>query len=151
MKNPFSFSSIYRFSRKNRGGVFLLRVIFGCDIPKEAKISDTVEFQHRALGVVVHRDSVIGENCFIQHHVTIGVNKGNTGAPKIGRNVFIGPYAMLLGDITIGDNAVIGAGSIVMKDIEPNAIYTGNSILVKRGYRQLENTEQATSEKKSVR
>lgn len=57
--------------------------------------------------------------------------------PKIGKNVFIGPYAMLLGDIIIGDNAVIGAGTIVMKNIEANAIYTGNSRLVKRGQREI--------------
>lgn len=39
---------------------------------------------------------------------------------------------MLLGDITIGDNAVIGAGSIVMKNIEPDSTYTGDVKLVRR-------------------
>ena len=130
------FSKIYKLSRKYWGGVFLLRVLYGCDIPKQAKIANSVEFQHRALGVVIHPDVQIDEGCFIQHHVTIGVNKEHTGVPKIGKNVFIGPYAMLLGDIIIGDNAVIGAGTIVMKSIEANAIYTGNSKLVKRGQRE---------------
>ena len=130
------FATLYNFSRKNRGGVLLLRILFGCDIPKEAKIASTVQFPHRALGVVIHPDVIIGENCFIQHHVTIGVNKGTTGTPKIGQNVFIGPYAMLLGDITIGDNAMIGAGTIVMKNIEANAIYTGSTTLVKWGQRE---------------
>lgn len=40
--------------------------------------------------------------------------------PKIGANVFIGPYAMILGDIKIGDNATIGAGTLVMKDAKRN-------------------------------
>lgn len=137
MKNPFSFLSLYEFSRKNKLGVFLLRIFYSCDIPKEAKIAKTVEFPHRALGVAIHPEVTIDEGCFIQHHVTIGVNKGVTGTPKIGKNVFIGPYAMLLGDITIGDNAMIGAGSIVMKDIEENTVYTSNSTLVKRGKRKM--------------
>ena len=118
------------------GGILLLRILFGCDIPQKAKIASTVQFPHRALEVVIHPDVIIGENCFIQHHVTIGVNKGTTGTPKIGKNVFIGPYAMLLGDITIRDNAMIGAGTIVMKNIEANPIYTGSTTLVKRGQRK---------------
>jgi serine acetyltransferase len=84
------------------------------------------------LGVVIHSDAEIGENCFIQHHVTVGVNTGTKGAPKIGANVFIGPYAMILGDIKIGDNATIGAGTLVMKDIEAGATYTGNTKLIRR-------------------
>jgi len=128
------FGTIYKLSRKRvRGGAFLLRFLFACDISPDAKIDDTVIFAHKALGTVVHADAVIGKNCFIQHHVTIGVNKGNTGAPKIGDNVFIGPYAMLLGDIIIGDNSVIGAGSVVMRSIEGDAIYTGSDKLIKRG------------------
>lgn len=110
--------------------------MFSCDIPKEAQIASSVQFPHRALGVVIHKESVIGENCFIQHHVTIGVNKGTSGAPKIGKNVFIGPYAMILGNVTIGDNSVIGAGTIVMKDIEDNSIYTSDTKLIRRGTKE---------------
>ncbi len=126
------FDTIYKLSRSIPGMSFALRVLYSCDIPRHAQIANSVKFEHRGLGVVIHPDAVIGENCFIQHHVTIGVNKGLTGTPKIGKNVFIGPYAMLLGDITIGDNAVIGAGSIVMKNIEPDSTYTGDVKLVRR-------------------
>ena len=52
--------------------------------------------------------------------------------PKIGANVFIGPYAMILGDIKIGDNATIGARTLVMKDIEAGATYTGNTKMIRR-------------------
>ena len=52
--------------------------------------------------------------------------------PKIGANVFIGPYAMILGDIKIGDNATIGSGTLVMKDIEAGATYTGNTKMIRR-------------------
>ena len=49
--------------------------------------------------------------------------------PKISANVFIGPYAMILGDIK---NATIGAGTLVMKDIEAGATYTGNTKMIRR-------------------
>ena len=126
------FNILYRISRIVPGGGFMLRIIYSCDIPRHAKIAKSVSFQHRALGVVIHPDAEIGENCFIQHHVTIGVNKGTKGVPKIGANVFIGPYAMILGDIKIGDNATIGAGTLVMKDIEAGATYTGNTKMIRR-------------------
>ena len=93
----------------------MLRIIYSCDIPRHAKIAKSVSFQHRALGVVIHPDAEIGENL-----------------PKIGANVFIGPYAMILGDIKIGDNATIGAGTLVMKDIEAGATYTGNTKMIRR-------------------
>lgn len=67
---------------------------------------------------------MIGDNCFIQHHVCIGVNKGNE-APILGKNVFIGPYTCVLGGISIGDNCKIGAHSLVLKDCEPLGIYVG--------------------------
>lgn len=118
-----------------QGGVFLLRLIYGCDIPREAKIASSVEFHHHALGVVIHPNVEIGNGTIIQHHVTLGINQKKSGerAPKIGNNVFLGPYVMILGDVSVGDNAVVGAGTIVMKNIESDAIYTGCSKMVKRG------------------
>lgn len=56
----------------------------------------------------------------IQHHVTIGVKANDNLAPTIGKNVFIAPYAMILGGITIGDNCIIGANSFITKDVPPN-------------------------------
>ena len=123
------FNILYRISRIVPGGGSMLRIIYSCDIPRHAKIAKSVSFQHRALGVVIHPDAEIGEN---QHHVTICVNKGTKGVPKLGANVFIGPYAMILGDIKIGDNATIGAGTLVMKDIEAGATYTGNTKMIRR-------------------
>ena len=64
---------------------------------------------------------------FIQHHVTIGVNHSKEeGVPVIRKNVFIGPYAMILGNVEIGEGAKIGAGTLVMQSVEPNSVYVNN-------------------------
>ena len=55
--------------------------------------------------------------------MTIGTNKIPCEAPIIGDNVAIQAYAMILGKVFIGENSVIGAGSIVMHDIPPNTVY----------------------------
>lgn len=66
----------------------------------------------------------IGENCWINQMVNIGY-KDNGRPPKIGNNVMITCGAVVLGDLTIGDNAVIGANAVVTKDVEPGAVMGG--------------------------
>lgn len=66
----------------------------------------------------------IGENCWINQQVTIGF-RDNTTAPVIGNNVTITCGAKVLGPITIGDNSIIGANAVVIKDVEPGAVMGG--------------------------
>lgn len=65
----------------------------------------------------------IGENCWINQQVTVGYT--GKGCPVIGNNVTITCGAKVLGDITVGDGAVIGANAVVVKDVEPNAVMGG--------------------------
>lgn len=65
----------------------------------------------------------IGENCWVNQQVTVGYN-GN-GCPVIGNNVMITSGAKVLGDITVGDGAVIGANAVVIRDVEPGAVMGG--------------------------
>ena len=71
---------------------------------------------------------MIGDGCMLFHNVTIGGN-GKTGdvigAPVIGKNVFIGAGAVILGPITIGDGAKIGANSVVLHDVPEGATAVG--------------------------
>ena len=53
-------------------------------------------FPHRAIGVVIHENAVIGENARIQANVVIG-GKGQSGVPTIGNNVQIGANAVIVG------------------------------------------------------
>lgn len=59
----------------------------------------------------------IGRNCLINQQVTIGVKNPGRGVPRIGNNVYIGCGAKILGDIIIGDNCIIGANAVVIKDV----------------------------------
>ena len=66
----------------------------------------------------------IGQNCWINQQVTIGY-RDETTAPVIGDNVTITCGAKVLGPITIGDHAVIGANAVVVRDVEPGAVMGG--------------------------
>lgn len=66
----------------------------------------------------------IGENCWINQQVTIGYS-GRGRAPVIGDNVMITCGAKVLGAITVGDRAVIGANAVVIRDVEPGAVMGG--------------------------
>lgn len=67
---------------------------------------------------------VIGENVYINHLVTIGEKNGER--PILGSNVEVHANATIIGGITIGENAIIGAGAVVVKDVPKNAIVVGN-------------------------
>lgn len=79
---------------------------------------------HGLLGIVIHKDVSIGEGCTIFQFVTIGriedTNSKRYGVPTIGKNVFIGAGATIIGGIRIGDNVKIGAGCTISEDIEDN-------------------------------
>lgn len=66
----------------------------------------------------------IGENCWINQQVTIGYSN-DTDTPTIGNNVRITAGAQVFGNITIGDNSIIGANAVVFKDVPPNCTVVG--------------------------
>lgn len=108
------------------------RVVLSCDIPPETDIHESVFFAHHGLGVVVNKNSSIGKNTRILQNVTIGgtgktrVYKGKEIiAPIIGENVKINSGVQIIGPIVVGDNAVIGAGSIVVDDVPPSSVVVG--------------------------
>jgi len=80
--------------------------------------------------VVVGAFVEIGSNCTITQGVTIGHAGGRnhpaSGGPVIGNRVYIGPGAIVLGAITIGDDALIGAGAVVVKSVPPRGVVVGN-------------------------
>jgi serine O-acetyltransferase len=66
----------------------------------------------------------IGENCKIYHHVTLGYDH-ELRAPVIGNNVEVCCGAKVLGGVTVGDNVLIGAGALVVKDVPANTVVGG--------------------------
>lgn len=81
-------------------------------------------------GIVIGGYSKIGQNCHIGQHVTIGGNMGKQKngqtQPVIGNDCFICANSIVVGPITIGDNVIIGAGSMVIHDIPSNVGAAGN-------------------------
>jgi serine O-acetyltransferase len=71
------------------------------------------------INVLIGQHVEIGEDCLIFNDVTLGSGQE---MPKIGNNVTIYPGARVLGRVVIGDNAVIGANCVVMKDIPSNSV-----------------------------
>lgn len=105
------------------------RIFTGIDIHPQAKIGKNLFIDHGA-GVVIGQTAVVGNDCTIYQGVTLG-GKGNGLAgekrhPSIGNNVIIGAYAQLLGNITVGDYARIGANAVVTKPVEAHAVMAGN-------------------------
>ena len=100
---------------------------FGICIPYNTKIAPGFYIGHYG-GIVINSEVKIGENCNINHGVTIGISYGgkNPGTPTILNNVYLGPGSKIIGGITIGNNVAIGANTVVVKDIPDNAVIVGS-------------------------
>ena len=98
------------------------RFLTGIEIHPGAKIGNSVFIDHGA-GVVIGETCEIGDNVVIYQGVTLGGTGKDVGKrhPTICSNVIIGTSAILLGPITIGENAKIGTGAIVLKDVPANS------------------------------
>lgn len=125
---------LYKFERKLylakleplakivRGGIFLLYNSF---IPYKCEIGEGSLFAYKGIGVIIHERAVIGKNCKIGAHVTIGGKSGNYEVPIIGDNCYISTGAKILGPIRIGDNVVIGANAVMINDAPNNTVWAG--------------------------
>jgi serine O-acetyltransferase len=82
-------------------------------------------------GRIILNAREIGDNFYVMHNVTVG-HDYRRGKPVIGNNVFIGVGAVILGDIRIGDNVVIGAQSYVNRNVPSNSLVAGNPAKVIR-------------------
>lgn len=100
-------------------------LIYNSKIPYTAQIGKGSKFGYGAIGVVVHARAVIGESCMIGPNVTIGGRGGHYEVPIIGNNVEISTGSKVLGPIKIGNNTVIGANAVVIKDVPDNAVVAG--------------------------
>ena len=92
-------------------------------IPKELKVGYGLYIGHNG-PIVINKTAKIGNNVNLSQFTTIGSNEDH--AATIGDNVYIGPSVCIIEDVKIGDNATIGAGSVVTKDIPDNATAAGN-------------------------
>ena len=102
------------------------RFLTGIEIHPAAHIGKGVFIDHGS-GVVIGETSEIGDGCTIYQGVTLGGTSLSHGKrhPTLGRNVTVGVNASVLGAIVLGDNAKVGGGSVVVKDVPANATVVG--------------------------
>jgi serine O-acetyltransferase len=118
----------------DRAGVPLLprwlanvsRFLTQIEIHPAAKIGEGIFIDHGS-GVVIGETSEIGDGCTIYQGVTLGGTSLSHGKrhPTLGRNVVVGVNSSVLGAIVLGDNAKVGGGSVVVKDVPANATVVG--------------------------
>ena len=96
----------------------------GCDIRSYAKIGARCHFPH-PVGVVIGSDAVVGDDVTIYQNVTLGLARGTNGFPTIKNDVTIYAGASVLGDITIGEGAIIGANAVVLDDVHARGVAVG--------------------------
>lgn len=100
---------------------------FGFQIPHRVKIAEGLYLGHYG-NVVINMGVTIGKNCNIAQGVTIGAtSRGKKkGSPVIGNRVWIGANAVVVGNITVGDDALIAPLSYINFDVPPKALVMGN-------------------------
>lgn len=101
-----------------------IRNVYGIELPQSAVIGRRLWLPH-AVGVVISGEAQIGDDCMIRQNVTIGRfgfgRARETPVPKLGNNVMVGPGAVIVGGVTVGDGARIGPNAVVMTDVPRGA------------------------------
>ena len=107
--------------------------VWNIELPRKLTVGKGLSLFH-GHALVINQGVVIGENCVLRNSTTIGHKKLADGSfsacPRIGNNVDIGANVCIIGDITIGDNVIIGAGTVVTKNIPADCVVVGNTARV---------------------
>jgi serine O-acetyltransferase len=102
------------------------RNVYGIELPYSAKVGRRVVIEHQG-AIVIHGNAEIGDDSIIRQGVTLGNRTMDKplDAPKLGKSVNVGAGAKILGAVTIGDGAVIGANAVVLIDVPAGATAVG--------------------------
>lgn len=113
-----------RFSRRGSalGRFCRRRLLVACGVQLSGTIGDGLALPHPN-GVIVGQGAVVGSGCVLYQQVTLGQAGG--GYPSLGDGVIVYAGAKVVGAVTVGDRAVIGANAVVTKDVPPGAIAAG--------------------------
>jgi serine O-acetyltransferase len=104
----------------------IARLLTGIEIHPGAQIGRRVFIDHGA-GVVIGETAVVGDDVTLYQGVTLGGTGHERGKrhPSLREGVFVGSNAQILGNICIGENSRVGAGSVVLRDVPPNSTVVG--------------------------
>lgn len=130
LNRSFKYSVWLRLARSGCAGLrFFARLMhrhlsnkYFIQIPRDVDIGYGLYLGHH-MCIVVNKTAKIGNNVNLSQFTTIGSNRGK--AAVIGDNVYIGPSVTIVEDVCIGSNALIGAGSVVTRDVPEGATVAG--------------------------
>lgn len=118
LRIPFSlvYRMMFRRCRNN----------YGIELPYSVVLGRRVVIEHQG-GIVIHGNSVIGDDCVIRQNCTLGIRRMDApdDAPILGVGVDVGAGAVILGAVRIGDRAAIGANAVVLADVAAGAVAVG--------------------------
>jgi len=99
-----------------------VRNVYGIEITSRVQVGRRAHIAHQG-GVTIHPNVVIGDDCLIRQNVTIGIAKSDaTDAPRLGDRVEIGAGAVIIGGISVGDDARIGPNAVVTMNVPAGAM-----------------------------
>lgn len=98
----------------------------GIEIHPGAVIGRRLVIDH-GMGIIIGETTEIGDDCLLYQGVTLGGTGKDVGKrhPTLGNNVLVGSGAKVLGPFTVGDNARIAAGAVVLSEVPPNCTAVG--------------------------
>lgn len=106
---------------------FYYTKIWGMNIDKSSRLSTKIKLDFtNPKGIFIGKDCYITFGVTILAHDMVRCKFENNYNTKIGNKVFIGSNSTILPGVTISDNVIVGAGSVVTKDIPSNVIVSGN-------------------------
>jgi serine O-acetyltransferase len=101
----------------------LNRVLTGVEIPPSADFGPGLLIMH-GHGIVVHGQVRAGRDCVLYQQVTLGSRSTEGTPPTLGDDVVLFPGAKVLGHVTLGDHARIGANAVVIEDVPTGGVAT---------------------------
>ena len=141
MKNPRNFRNpklltyairLYHSGHYKSARIFekMNSMLNSCEIHCQISLGEQSIFMHSGRGCVIHESTKIGNYVRIFQNITIGCKWSNNQledlySPVIEDNVMIGAGAVILGNITIGKNSIVGANSVVTHNVPPNSVVAG--------------------------
>ena len=102
----------------------LTEVWTGVSLPPETTVGPGLMILHFG-GIVINGSAVLGADCTLHHGVTIGNRVSGGRSPQLGDRVMVGAGAKVLGDITVGHDAEIGANAVVVTALPDGAVAVG--------------------------
>lgn len=104
---------------------YIASCLYACEISDIAKLAGGIFIPHPS-GIVIGDGVVIEKNVCILQHVTVGTRRHNDkNYPFIRESAYLGAGAKILGGVTVGEGAIVGANSVVLKDVGSGTIVAG--------------------------